>query len=306
MRAWQFSKPKTPGFGISKGYYLSVLSSRASLPPIREVVNPKGSGGAVEGFGVPLMAGSDKEDLDRPMERGAYAIASKDRKTVLRLMVISKEEAGFDPEAIARSAMAAELGPEALARIRATWTLCQLTFESHHPMVAPALDFLLGVVSRLGMLCEGMIADAVAERYLLPEQVMGKRRGLVQLPIYAEEHVSLKFRARPDGVHAFTLGMQKFVMPELEISNLFDGDEPAAALGLLWLCQQMLNGAKVDEGYDVGAPAMPFEIREGGFDKGLWEGIPVYELLPPTSVTSSDAVRAWAREIESLGPKSGV
>ncbi|MEZ0324418.1 MAG: hypothetical protein ACAH95_00805 [Fimbriimonas sp.] len=300
MRAWQFSKPKTPGFGISSAYYLSVLSSRATLPPIREVVNPKGTGGAVEGFGVPLMAGSDKDDLDRPMERGAYALASKDQKTVLRLMVISKEEAGFDPEAITRSAMAAQLGPEEMARIRATWTLCQLTFESHHPMVAPGLDFLLGVAERLGTLCEGMIADAVSQRYLLPEQVFAKRRPLVKLAIYPEEHVSINFRAREDGIHAYTLGLQKFVFPELEISNLFEGDEEAAALGLLWLAQQMLNGAKVEAGFEVGAPTMPFEISHGGFDKGLWEGTPVFELLPPTTVTSSEAVQAWAKEIERL------
>jgi hypothetical protein len=296
MRAWQFSKPKTPGFGISKAYYLSVLSSHASLPPIREVVNPKGTGGAVEGFGVPLMPGSDKNDLDRPMERGAYALATPDRKTVMRLMVISKEEAGFDSEAIVRSSMAAELGAEALARIRGTWTLCQLTFESHHPMVAPALDFLLGVSSRLGTLTEGMIADALAQRYLLPDQVFSKRRAVEKLAIYAEEHVLIKFRSRPDGIHAYTQGMQKFVFPELEIHNLLDGDEAPTAVALLWVCQQMLQGVKVSEGHQVGAPAMLFEVREGGFDKALWEGIPVFELLPPTSVTSSEAIRAWALE----------
>ncbi|HSI74018.1 MAG TPA: hypothetical protein VK934_12650 [Fimbriimonas sp.] len=300
MRAWQFSKPKTPGFGISKGYYLSVLSSHATLPPIRELINPAGTGGAATGFGVPLAAGAEKADLDRPMGRGAYTIASKDQKTVLRLTVVSKEEARFDPEAVARSFIAAELGQEALARIRATWTLCEFTFESHHPMVYPALDFLLALAARLAILTEGMVADAVGQRYLLPDQVFSRRRMSVDLPVFAEEHISPKFRWRSDGIQAYTLGMQKFGFPELEIVNLMDGDESSAALALLWLAQAMLQGAKVREGYEVGDPKMPFEVRDGGFDKALWEGISVYELLPPTTVTATEAIQAWAQEIVGL------
>src|SRR5688572_11612277 len=141
MRGWPFGKPKTPGFGISKAYYLSVLSAKATLPQIVEVVNPKGSDGAVEGFGAPLMTDSTKDDLQKPMSRGAYAIASKDRKTVLKLIVVPKEEAGFDPDAFLRSPQAAALPQDMANRIRATWSLLQLTFESHDPMVYPALDF---------------------------------------------------------------------------------------------------------------------------------------------------------------------
>jgi hypothetical protein len=299
MRAWQFGKPKTPGFGISKSYYLSILSSHATLPSIKELINPSGEAGAVVGFGVPLRQDADRSALEYPMERGVYAIAAKDRKTVIQMMVISKEEAEFDPEAVVRSVMAADLGQEALARIRATWTLCQLAFESHHPMVYPALDFLLALSSRLGALSEGVVADPIAQRYLLPEQVFSKRRASLHAPAYAEEHVSVKLRGRPDGIHAYTLGMQKFLFPELEILNLNDGDEGAAALCLLWLAQQMLVGVKLDEGFRVGAEKMMFELREGGFDKGLWKETLVFELLPPTSVTSSEAVKAWAQQIQA-------
>jgi hypothetical protein len=65
MRPWQFSKPKNPGFGISRSYYLSVLLAKANLPSIFEIVNPKSEFGAVEGFGVP-MATDEKEALRRP------------------------------------------------------------------------------------------------------------------------------------------------------------------------------------------------------------------------------------------------
>lgn len=305
MRPWQFSKPKNPGFGISKGYYLSVLAAHASLPAVKELANPKGEGGALEGFAVPL-SGNDKDLLERPMERGYYAVAAKDQKTVLRLTIVSKEEAGFDPEAFARSDLAVGAPEELLHRVRATWTLCQLTFESHHPMVYPALDFLLGIARRLASLTEGTIADTVSQRYLLPDQVFSPRRQYQKLDVYAEEHVSPKVRMRPDGLHTFTLGLQKFAMHELELLNLTEGDESSAAAALLWLSQKMLEGTKVAEGYEVGGPSMPFEVREGGFDKALWEGIPVWELLPPTTVSASSALQSWYAEILRLGASPSI
>ena len=128
MRAWRFSKPKTPGFGIDRGYYLSVLSSRPTLPTPLQLANPQTSGGAVEGFAAPLAADASKDHLNMPMARGAYVVASKDRKTVLKMLVLSKEEAGFDPDAYATSALALDASQELVARLRGTWTLAQFTF----------------------------------------------------------------------------------------------------------------------------------------------------------------------------------
>src|SRR5438046_2175327 len=98
---WKFTQ-KTPGFGISKNFYLTVLSAKAALPRVLEVVGPKGADGAVEGFGAPLSQDAKKEDLQRAIERGHYVIASKNRQTVLKLTVVPKEEAGFDPEPFLR------------------------------------------------------------------------------------------------------------------------------------------------------------------------------------------------------------
>lgn len=298
MRAWQFSKPKNPGFGISKLYYLSVLASKAVLPTPREIANPKGDGGALTGFCVPLQSTTEKQMLDQPLQRGAYTLASRDQKTVLRLVVISKEEAGFDPEAFAQSSFALGVSQEAVARIRGTWNMMQVVIESHDAMVYPALDFMLAGVARLADLSDGVVGDSISERYLMPEQVFSRRRTIQSLPVYAEEHVDVKFRLKPEGMQAHTLGMQKFAMPELEINGLQEGEERPATTGLLWLAQQQLLGTKVQEGYQVGAPNLMFEIREGGFDRGQWEGTPVWELLPPTAVQAGDALRAWSEEIE--------
>ncbi|HEY0868441.1 MAG TPA: hypothetical protein VGE01_13735 [Fimbriimonas sp.] len=285
MRPWQFGKPKTPGFGISKGYYLSVLLSRATLPTIYQVVNPKQEEGAVEGFGVPLGT-DDKASLHRPLERGYYAVATKDRKTVMRMAVLPKEEAGFDPEVFARSPLAASADTDLVARVRATWTLAQLTFESHDPMVYEALDFQLRIAQRLAQLSDGVVADPIAQRYILPERLFHER---TDPRIDVRDHVSIGFRARPEGIEAHTLGLQKFSLPEIQILGLLADEQEAAGRVLLAAAQSVLLGNLIEPGDRVG----PFQASEGGFDKAMWEGIPVLELLPPTTQTTGEALRRW-------------
>lgn len=295
MRPWQFGKPKTPGFGISRDFYLSVLCSASILPSIRDVVNPDGDGGAAVGFGAPLnAAAADKGLLRQPMERGAYAVVSKDKKTVLQLLVVSRDEAGYDPEAFAQSSMALGADPELLARIRGTWNLAQLRYESHDPMVYSALDFLLGVSARLAQLGDGVVADPISRRYMLPQGVF--HPGRTDPRIDARDHVSVNFRVRKDGLHAYTLGLQKFNLPEHEILNLLDSDQRLAAAFLTGVAQKILQGDLTRSGDLFGSPSMFFQAREGGFDRALWENMPVFELLPPTAHTATEALQAWAKE----------
>jgi hypothetical protein len=291
VKPWKFGKPKTPGFGLASSFYLSVLSSRSVMPTLTQIIEPHGANGALEGFGAPLAQGVGRESLAQPLARGAYALASKDRKTVFKMLVLSKEEAGFDPEVFARSALASTVSEEAVVRIRATWTLAQFTIESHDPMVYPSLDFLLGIVQRLGELGDGVVSDPIAKRYLLPEQVFQNPR--LDPLVDAREHISINMRQRPDGNHAYTLGMQKFGLPEFEIIGLLDSDAPSTSQFLIALCQSVLLGDPAQSGDRFGAPSMSFEARVGGFDRALWEGIDVLELLPPTTFTASEALAAW-------------
>lgn len=290
MKPWQFGKPKTPGFGIQRSYYLTVLSSKPVLPPILTIINPQGAGGAVEGFGAPL-ADVAKDALGKPIERGAYAIASKDRKTVLRLLVMSKEEAGFDPEPFLRSSLAAELDAELLNRVRATWIIGQLTFESHDPMLYPAIEFQLSFAQRFAELTEGVVADPISRRYLLPQQVMQALRADPRID--ARDVVGLSHRANPEGIHLFTLGMQKFDLPEFELTGLQVTDLHAGESFLMSLCQTVLMGNLASNGDRVGAKGAEFEVREGGLDRGLWDGIQVFELIPPTQRRVGECLAAW-------------
>lgn len=288
---FKFAKPKGPGFGIAKTAYLSVLCGRASLPPITALIAPKPEDGAIEGFGVPLRGGADKARLAEPMARGEYALAMKDQKTVLKLRVLPVDEAGFDPEVLVRSGLGARMSTELLSRIRGTWSLGQFTFESHDPDVYPALDFLLDLTIRLAELTEGVVADPIARRYLLPADLQAMRLAGSAEPVSAQAHVAS--HAIPGG--AYTLGLQKFALPELEITGLADGEEALAERYLLSAAQGVLEGTLIVSGSTLPASGRDrFEAREGGLERARWEGIPVLEFLPPTGKSAGELLKAWA------------
>ena len=295
MKFLKFSKPKNPGFGLDTNYYMSVLSGQAVLPPISTIAHPKGEAGAVPAFGVPLNAGAGKHDLGRAMERGQYALASLDRKTVLRLRVLSREEAGFDPAYIVRSALADTLPAETLVRLKSTWHVLQLSVESHDAAVYPALDLILDICARLGERTEGVIADPMAQRYLLPSEL--RRVPRADPRVDAREHVAVRFEASREGYHAYTLGLQKFGMPEFEVYRLESTDGPVSEAFLTGLAQSALLGAPAAAGTRVGAVSEPLEVRAGGLDRGKWEGIPCLELLPATGKSPSAALAAWKAEL---------
>jgi len=264
------------------------------LPALWDLVNPTGERGAVIGLGAPLMNDSTKDMLYQPLQRGTYALSTKDRKSVLRMLILSKEEAGFDPDAIARSSMASALDPEVLLRIRSTWTLAQLTFESHDPNVYPAIHFQLDLVRRLADLTDGLVADPISKRYLLPQHVLHPGTDVAGTNVL--DVVTFATAQRPDGMHAFTLGLQKLALPELEITGLDPNISKLAGEFLLSVAQGELQGRVLVSGAKLGAASALFEARLGGHDRALWEGIDVMELLPPTEMTATDALEIWDRE----------
>lgn len=291
MRPWQFSRPKGPGYGISRNYYLTVLLSRSVLPAILQVINPKGDYGAAQGFGAPLSPSADKSALQSPMTRGAYVVATKDRKTVLQMLIMSPDEAGYNPEAFARSPMAEDSPAELVARTRGTWNLAQFRFESHDPDVYPSLDFVHGIAVRLATLGEGVVADPIARRYALPESVFVRDRFDPRVDI--REHMTVQSVSRPNGLHLFTAGMFKFALPEYEILRVAPSDLEVGHQFLLALGQRVLMGDLTKNGEQFGAPRMSFEAQPGGLDRSMWEGIPVFELIPPTGQSVSSCLHAW-------------
>lgn len=277
-----FKPKKGPRFGIEPAFYLHVLAAKMPLPSIREVVEPKGESGAVAGFGVPLSGG--KETLDLPMERGTYAIASVDRKTVVKCLVISKEEAGFDPEYAARSSLVA---PEIAGIVRSTWMLLQLSYESYDPEVYPAIRFMLSVAKRMGELTDGLVADPEAQRYRLPSEmlVQGKQSFSITDVIGFDQK---------DG-RIRTAGLVKFGLPEVELRDVPRSLGHAAIKLLAPVAQKILGGEDVSPGsiYKVEASRAEFQIAwSSGGSESILELIPagvegIGEML--AKMDSSDA-----------------
>ncbi len=265
MRAWQFSKPKGPAFGISKSYYLSVLAPGGTLPRPLEIVHPKGDGGAATGFIAPLSAGTSKDNLQLPMERGTYVVASKDRKTVIRLMLMRAEESGVDPSQLASAAQLSFI-PE--------W-LFQLTFESHDVAVVPAIEFLFEVVNRLGLLVHGAVADPLCQRYIEPSAiyVQPRRKDVVNAP----EHIVILKRPYAAGLSWITLGMQKFAVPEFELHTLDTASAAVIQPVLAGAAQSVFDGRKFSDGMLIQLAGANIRVRTGGHDPA-WHGIPVWEL----------------------------
>lgn len=295
-----FWREKTPGFGINSNYYLSVLSCRPVLPSLRGLVRPKledAPPGTLQGFGVPLSTQDKRPELlDEPLRRGSYAIATLDRKTLIRMMVLGVEEAHFDPKHYATSSRAIFEDPEVIARMRGAWTISQLSFESFAPSVFPSLEFFWKFAARLAELGEGVVADPMSERYLLPHQVYHDPNKAKGLPIDLADLLEVKRIVNGSNLHVYTLGLQKLNLPEFEICGLRDQDEKPAVMFLYGLCQTVLKGHKVSPGDMVGCAKAPFTVAVGGLDRKLWEGISCFELLPPSNKHPFEGLSAWFEE----------
>lgn len=283
MRAFRFSKPKGPGYGLSNQFYLTVFGVRAIPPLIREWIDPKGAQGAVEGFGAPLHPGADQTFLTQPIRRGPWALASRDRKSVFRMLAMSPEDAGFTPSAFPD---VPGLSSEAQQRIRNAQWLFQLKLESHDPDVFPTLEFVEELVIRMATLTDGVVADPLSQRYLLPDQVRLPARQDPRVDV--REHVS--FLVRPNGptVSAYTAGFLKFALPELQIQEVIPSDQTLAIQFLQEAGQAILTRGPVSEGDRLGA----FDVSPGGLDRRYWDGIPCLDLLPSRGKSVGEALRS--------------
>lgn len=284
MEALRFTKPKGLPLEVSKQAYLAVLAARQPLPTLLDVVAPRGEGGAVTGFGVPVSQGAAPPD--RPLERGEYGIASPERKSVLRLRVLSKEEAGFVPSHSTIAQIEGQFGEEVARRVAAAWSLLQLTWESYDPDVYAALDFWLALAHRLAELTDGVVSDPVAQSYRLPGDRCGRPAGT---SVWAAEHV----RIHVSGGKVHTMGLRKFVRPELEATSVPTGGASAVGPLLMGVAQACLEGARLSPGDALQAGNGTVRIADGGLDRGYWQGQAVLEVLPDKPADWPQFVSAW-------------
>lgn len=286
---WPLKKDKSPGFGISKDFYLTVLAARADLPPPSRLLHPKGEGGRVAGFIAPLDKAATKDDLDRPLMPGHFAIASLDKKTVLQLTVVPKEQVQYDPEAVIRT-LGADLPAEAAQRMRATWNLLQLTIKSYHRSVYPSLMFLMLVAQKLGYETDGVVADPLSEAYRLPQDLIAPPTE--PLPFSTRDFVRIKILDHGSNIRLHTLGMVKFALPEIEIVDVPESHS-AIAVGLLYsLATFRLTGQALEPGDVFGAKKHPLRVAHSA-DRSFWQDRPALELIPDSREAITEALEGY-------------
>lgn len=279
-------RPKGPPVPVSSDYYLSVLAATAVLPALSDVLDPKGRDGRLAALGVPLHADATKEDLDKPLRRGVYALSSPDQKTVLKLRVFSKEEANFDPRTLLESPLALTLDDETRKRIQATWTILQLTFESYDPALYPALDFFLRTASRLAELCQGVIADPLSQVYRLPSSVPTPTQE--GLGFAVQDFVNTVLVATPSGTTVSTAGLSKFDQPELIVTRVPEPLVGAARSLLLSVAAGVMKGRTL-------APGDKLVSEQGWVVSPSGETTVVrYELLPVSQKSVAEALAEWS------------
>ncbi len=283
---FKFAKPKTIGYEISRDAYLSILCSTTQMPSVNSIAHPKGNEGAVIGFIAPLLAKMSR-DLNAPLERGVYGVASLDQKTMLKLMVMPVAESGFDPEVLIKSPHALKFSPDVITTIRSTWHVAQLNFEAFDPKIAPALDLYLNVAERLALLTDGIIADPISHRYLQPDSLQKPGKSPGEIPVV--EHVSTAIN--PSLNQVFTRGLIKFAMPEHEILDVPEPMVEVAERFLLGVAQAALNGKPPELGISAGAPGTFLTCAMTR--QRSWEGMPVYEWIPAPGTTLIECLTAW-------------
>lgn len=280
-----YRKRKTPGYGISDQFYLSVLSPTPHLPTLVQVLNPAGEG-AVPGFLAPL-SGAGKDVLAQPLARGQYVASSLDKKSILKMVVLPKEEAGFSPEAFLRHPSSAHLSEDMRQSISATWLLIQLSVSAHDPMVSSTMHFMLSLASHLARLTGGVVADPMAQDYLSADQTLPKFNPEDVMPASQVIKVST-----PKPGYSCTHGMLKFALPELEISGFSEPLTGASQLLLLGTAQTIFNHGPLVVGAKIGDSRASFSVVSGGFDRARWDGIPVLDLLPDQTAQVDEAIAA--------------
>lgn len=265
------------------------------MPAIDDLFDAKGRGNRIPALMAPLQGQSNKKLLSMPMGAGAYALASIDRKTVLKVLVLPKEQAGFDPALSVPSLIAQGLDDAIINRVKSTWMVIQMTFESFDPGVHPAIQLMLASVQSLGKATDGVVADPISQVYKLPENSF--TTPLDGWLTDVRDLVSIKSRPLKDGLHIYTLGMQKFSLPELEITRVDPSAAELAAKFCLGFIQNILRGEQPVLGASVGVGNEKLKISHGGLDRDLWQGLPVYELIPEGSESVNTILRRWASDV---------
>ncbi len=298
MRLWPFSgKQKSPELVINKNFFMAVFTTETTLPTILQVINPDGTNGAVQGFGAPLMENASRDLLNTPISSGDYALATKDRTTVIRLVVRAKGE-DPTPDTAALTQAEAEyygLDTESFQYLKRCERFMVLHFAGYSPKVFDSIRFLFDLISRLALLTQGLIYDPLAECYRKPSEL--DRNSNVQESVDALNLCKIKTVRGAQGIWCSTRGLSKLNLPEFEMYDVPQELTDVAALMLILAAETVLMGTKMKPGETAFAPDSPLRIVAGTKNRDDWGDRPTLEFRGSNG-SIADGILAWQRSQE--------
>lgn len=281
---FKFSKPKGPGFGLSKSLYISALASKASLPCLLDVVNPKGERGAVKGYGIPFNKNATPDSLRQPLSHEPYLIASPDKKTLVRMIVVSEADSGMRTDQILDSPYGQTLSPDIRNTIAAVWTLFQFTFESHDAGVKASMDFMVALACRVAELTDGVVADPLRRSYLMPKEYQ-----LGEFDV--ENHFNVMEHREGEDVYLVTLGMLKLNLPEFEIGPILNQDLLLGKAILFYLIRETFEKGPWSDQDRIDRTSLTLSAGSSLHD--FWGRTAVLRVVPPVSQSLTESLNQW-------------
>lgn len=290
MRLWPFRRKNPSILTLNKNFYLSVLSG-SELPPLLQVINPDGSNRAVEGFGAPLQSGGDRDILNRPVQSGSYVLTTRDKLTVVQMDIF----AIADVPQYAKPTMPnpeANLVGEAFERAAGAAVLTNFVFKGYDPAVYPSVRFFLNLAARFAELSGGVVGDALAETYRLPERLHNTPP--MDPRIDFRDLGAIRIAGLSDGFWVSTRGLVKFNLPEFEMFGLDAAHRDTAAEMLIVAGQQALVGMPIGIGETAFSPSSPLIAIAGERERAQWGDRPTIEFRDPGSPSARLGVDAWS------------
>jgi hypothetical protein len=269
-----------------------VRCAAETLPTPSQLVDPRGTGGALRGVVSPSRA-SDAT-LDEALQPGrALAFVAPD-ETLAEIEVRAAD--GDKGYAAAPSDVHEHfrLTPELVERAAAARYAIGVALRSPGNSPVDSVVYATELAARVARLGEGVADDVYALRSFGADPWTSDDSRDIR------EHITIHAVEERRGAHwLHTHGLVKFGSPEFEVYDVPEELAEPVSYVLNDIGEYVAGGAAVQPGHTIGDEEVPLYVRRGGRDRGHWERLPVLELVDldrrgrPVRSGAANGLRAW-------------
>jgi hypothetical protein len=179
--------------------------------------------------------------------------------------------------------------PEAERRWREAASEVVLELGRSDKPVGPNIAVGMNLADAIAEAAEGVIADPVAQRLVLP----GEWRAKEKLPGFdPSEHLTLHVVEDGEAFWVHTHGLLKFGRAELELFDVPRDRHDEAVTLLLGIAAYAIDGPALLPGHTVGALDARLRAYRGTRERDHWQDTPVLELRGD-GVATGEALAIW-------------